>query len=486
MNRREFLASSLTTAATAQPPAARPNVLFIMTDQHRKDAIGAYGNPVIRTPHLDALANNGTRFNNCWAQHPVCMPSRASIFTGRYPTSHGVRGNGVRLPLHETTLAQAMRRQGYATFGAGKFHFIPHFPYRSPLPTMATHPEPYYGFEEFHLGEDGRSGEHWQWIQQHYPQYHLKPDNEVPVHVHNSGWVANQTIDYLKRAASAQKPFFAFASFVDPHHSYNPPPPYSTMYREQDMPPLLIRPAERDAKPAHYQQLYKAHQPMVDRAAHHRTQYYGEVTLIDDSVGRIIQTLDDLKLRDNTLIVFMSDHGDLLGDHYLFYKGPYHYRNCASVPLFVNWPGRVRSGKVADGLMQEIDVMPTILDLAGLAPVDGVQGRSQRSVLTSDATDTGYASTLIEGAISGVTLPGGPVADTGLPDVWSLRTQEWRLSYFPQVHTGELYHLADDPDEFVNLWDRPGLEAARGRLKEELLDRVLASHDPLPAREKPY
>lgn len=485
MNRRDFISSSLSAAAATQA-VPRPNVLLIMTDQHRMDAIGAYGNPVIRTPNLDSLAAQGTRFNNCWTQHPVCMPSRASIFTGRYPSSHGVRSNGIRLPLHEKTLAQTLLDQGYSTFGAGKFHFIPHYPYRSPLPTMETRREPYYGFQEFHLGEDGRSGEHWQWIQRNHPQFHLKPDHEVPVEVHNSGWVTTHTIDFLKRASTSGKPFFAFASFVDPHHSYNPPPPYSTMYREQDMPPIVARPSERSAKPAYYEKLYSAHQPLVSQAARHRAQYYGEVSLIDECVGRMMKTLDDLSLRANTLVVFMSDHGDLLGDHFLFYKGPYHYRHCAAVPFIVNWPGRVKRGKVVDGIMQEIDLMPTVLDMAGAPTPLGVQGRSQKAVLTTDSEDTGYTSALIQYGISGASLPAASGLDAGTPDLWTLRTRGWRLSYYPGLKTGELYNLGEDPEEFVNLWGRSGLEKQQAMLKDELLDRVLSAHDPLPAREQPY
>jgi arylsulfatase len=484
MNRREFITTSM--AAAAAPPAARPNILLIMTDQHRMDALGAYGNPVIRTPNIDSLAAGGVRLTNCWTQHPVCMPSRASIFTGRYPSAHRVRSNGVRLPVTERTLAQSLMEGGYSTFGAGKFHFIPHYPYRSPLPTLATHPQPYYGFQEFHLGEDGRSGEHWQWIQQNHPQYHLKPDDAVPHHVHNTGWVANHTVDFLKRSASAAKPFFAFASFVDPHNTYNPPAPYDTMYRERDMPALVARASERENKPAFYSRLYESHRPLVERAAFHRTQYYGEISFIDDSIGRILKALDETRQRENTLIVFLSDHGDLMGDHSLFYKGPYHYRHCASVPLIVNWPGRVTAGKVAEGIVQEIDVMPTVLDLAGLPAVPGVQGRSQKALLTSNSKDTGYSSALIEGGVSGVALPAAGEVGSGTPDVWTLRTMQWRLSYYPGQPAGELYDLNSDPDEFVNLWDRPGVETVRNRLKDELLDRILAARDPLPAREKPY
>lgn len=297
--------------------------------------------------------------------------------------------------------------------------------------------------------------------------------------------MTNHTIEFLKRAAGGGRPFFAFASFVDPHHSYDPPPPYSTMYREKDMPPIAARESERAAKPAYYQKLYEAHRPLVEQVARHRTQYYGEVSLIDDCVGRILGALDNLKLRQNTIVVFMSDHGDLLGDHFLFYKGPYHYRQCAAVPLIVNWSGRVRRGKVVEGIVQEIDVMPTILELARCSAPSGVQGRSQKNVLVTDSADTGYTSALIQYGTSGVALPGAAAGD-GTPDLWTLRTLEWRLSYYPSLKTGELYRLSDDPGEFVNLWNRTEADRAQRALKEELLDRVLEAHDPLPAREKPY
>ncbi|MBL8233665.1 MAG: sulfatase-like hydrolase/transferase [Bryobacterales bacterium] len=486
MTRRDLLGSlaCLTQSAGAQA-ARRPNVLLIMTDQHRMDALGAYGNQVIRTPNLDALARGGTRFTNCWTQHPVCMPSRASIFTGRYPSAHGVRTNGIRLPRHEVTLAQAMLESGYDTFGAGKFHFIPHYPYRSPLPTMESHPGPYYGFREFHLGEDGRSGEHWMWIQKTRPEFHGKPDHEIPPELHNSQWVASHTANFIRRSAVAAKPFFAFASFVDPHHSYNPPPPYRDMYQPRDMPPVRARAEEREAKPPHYRDLYDMYAKWGD-PARHRAQYYGEVTFIDDSVGRILRALDESGVRDNTLIVFTSDHGDLLGDHHLYTKGPFHYRHCAAVPLIVNWPGRVRPGKTVEGMVQQIDLLPTIADLAGVRVPDGVQGRSQRAVLTSDSADTGYTSALIEYGTSGVSDPAAGDRDRAPVDLCTLVTRQWRLSYYPAMKTGELYDLSSDPDEFRNLWAMTRHDRIQRELKDELLDRVLMSHDPLPRREKPY
>ena len=486
ITRRGFLQTGAAGLAAASASAAeRPNVLLVMTDQHRWDALGCYGNPAIRTPHIDSLAATGTRFTECWAQHPVCMPSRASIFTGRYPHVHGVRSNGVPLPRDEVTLAQVFAENGYRTGGAGKFHFIPHYPYRSPLPTMETHPGPYYGFQEFHLGEDGRSGEHWQWIKQHHPEYDGKPDHEIPPEIHNSSWTASHTIEFIRGSASRRQPFFAFCSFVDPHHSYNPPAPYNTMYKEADMPAPFLKEGEHDGKPDFIQQRLAGERANMRRVAYNRAQYYGEVSLIDDSVGRVLKALDESGLRDNTLIVFMTDHGDLLGDHYLYTKGPLHYRGCANLPLIVNWPGRVKSGKVAGGLMQSIDLFPTISELAGLPRAPGVQGRSQDPVLTTDSQDTGYSSVLIESLIAGEDSP-GLEAPWSYPDVCTLKTSRWRMSYYPTEDYGELYDNDADPREYTNLWRQPGLEKVKQDLKDELLTRVVQSRDPLPVRINRY
>jgi arylsulfatase A-like enzyme len=488
LTRRSFLqstAAASVAAGTASADATRPNVLLIMADQMRPDVMGAYGNPAIRTPHLDALAAGGTRFTECWAQHPVCMPSRASIFTGRYPSVHGVRTNGISLPRHETTLAQAFLDNGYRTGGAGKFHFIPHYPYRSPLPTMETHPDPYYGFQEFHLGEDGRSGEHWMWIQRNHPEYHLKPDDEIPVELHNSYWTASHTIDFIRDCARQKEPFFAFCSFVDPHNNYNPPPPYRYMYREQDMPRPIRRTGEHVGKPDYVHRMLAGSAQMLERTGYHRAQYYGEVSFIDDSIGRVMDALEQNQVRDDTLIVFISDHGDLLGDHDLFFKGQEHYRGCTNLPFFVNWPGRVKPGQVIDGLVEEIDVFPTIAEFANLPRTPGVQGRSQAPVLRGESGDTGYSSILVEHAINGEPIMNGSVSDT-TPDVYTLRTREWRLTYVPSLRTGELYDLADDPDELVNRWTDSKFDDIRSKLKDQLLDRVLSNRDPLPIRENRY
>jgi arylsulfatase len=480
LSRRKFLKTVGTRAASlALSPAgpareassAKPNVLVIMTDQQRKDTIGAYGNPVIKTPHLDSLAKSGVRVENCYVQQAVCMPSRASIFTGRYPMAHRVRSNGVPLSTCEMTLAHVFAQNGYRTGGAGKFHFIPHYPYRSPLPMMETHPELYYGFQEFHVGEDGRSGGHWVWIKRNHPEHDKTPDHQIPLELHNSYWSASHTVDFIRKCANRREAFFAFCSFVDPHHSYNPPTPYREMYKKEDMPEPVRREGELDDKPPHLRSRANKHGRMneCERVAHNRTQYYGEVTFIDDAIGKILKVLDELKIRDNTLIVFTSDHGDMLGDHLLYYKG-LAYPQSANVSLIFDWLGHLKTGKVVEGIVQEIDIFPTIMKLVGIECPPGVQGKSQGKVLTANSDDTSYEYAYIE----------HPETD------YSLRSSKWRFTYYPGKEYGELYDLESDPNEFVNLWNDSTLDKVKQELVKRLLDRIVGTRDPLPLREAPY
>lgn len=476
-------------AAGASPLLAqveRPNVLLLMTDTHRCDAIGAWGNSLIETKHLDSLAASGTRFTNCWSQHPVCMPARATIFTGRYPSSHGVRSNGVRLPEREITLPSHLKAHGYSTFGAGKFHFIPHF--QGQLPTVETHPAPYYGFEEFHLGEDGRRGEQAVFLQREHPQHAKKPDDQLPLELHNSSWIARHTSRFLKDAAQSSKPFFAFASFVDPHQPYNPPPPYSSKYRERDMVPALLRAGEHDGRPPHIGEAAQRFAPLNQRVPYHRTQSYGEISLVDDSIGKILATLQETGLASKTVVLFLSDHGDMLGDHSLFYKGPYHFHQCARVPLIINDPRSPKKAQRVDGIVQQTDIFPTITALCGLPVPAGIQGRSLAPLLENPGASTGYDSALIEFGISGAHLPSyqPTPSDSGSTDLWTLRTREWRLSHYPGAPYGELYDLSTDPEEFSNLWNQSKYRDVRTRLQTQLLDRMLLAHDPLPLREQAY
>lgn len=473
----------------------KPNVLLIMTDTQRKDDMGAYGNDVIKTPHLDKLAREGVMFRNCHVQYAACMPARATVFTGRYPMAHGVWSNGVNLPEEEITIADVFLQNGYRTGGAGKFHFMSHFPYRkNPLPTMETHNGPFYGFQEFHLGEDGRSGEHWQWMEQNHPEYADRPDHEIPLELHNSYWTASHTISFIRDCALHKDPFFAFCSFVDPHQAYNPPEPYRSMYSESEMPEPVRREGELAQSRFRRTAESERFRTYSDRTAWMRAQHYGEMTFIDDMVGKILAELKGLGLTENTIVVFVSDHGDMLGDHWLWWKGAFHWPGCTNVPLFFYWPGYILKGKSVEGMVQHTDVLPTIVELAGLEMPPGIQGLSQLEVLTTDSEDTGYEFAYSEAVGSGEYHPeyldqNGKREIRRVKDAvntYTIRSLEWRLTYFSGAGTGELYDLKRDPDEFTNLWDDPGYQERRIELMEVLMNRIAGTRDPLPYKIRPY
>ncbi len=469
---------------------ARPNVLFIMTDQHRKAALGCYGDPVIRTPHIDSLAEQGVLCEQCWSQHPVCMPARGSIFTGRYPMATGMRHNGIDLSEDEITMAQCFMEQGYRTGGMGKFHLQCHFdrpPFVHTLPLMETRSTPYYGFQEFHIGQDGRRGEQQHWIAKNYPEWAGKPDHEIPLELHNTTWTTDHTIRFIRDCHQEGDPFFAFCSYVDPHHGYNPPSPYREMYDEGDMPEPIRKDGELDGKPEPLRNRAMSRSKQNENVAAARTQYYGEVTFIDDSVGRLLATLDELGIRENTIIAFTSDHGDLLGDHFDWYKGFVHYEQCASVPMIYSWGSRLKQRKRLGNIVQSIDIFPTLADLAGVTLPIGVQGRSQSTMLITESEETGYDSALIDSYILGEEDPAiGEFSNDGNASVYTLRSLDWRYSYYAGKDYGELYDLESDPNEFVNRWDDSSLVEVKRRLKDELMDRMIEARDPLPVRTHPY
>ena len=235
------------------------------------------------------------------------------------------------------------------------------------------------------------------------------------------------------------------------------------------MPEPIRKKGELDGKPPHLKARAKRLEGVSKNVAYNRAQYYGEVSFIDDSIGRILKVLDELKIRDNTLIVFASDHGDMLGDHWLYFKG-LAYPQSANIPLIFNWPARLKAGKVVDGIVQEIDIFPTLMELTGIKCPPGVQGRSQAKVLTTGSSDTGYEYAYIEHAGSDYTL----------------RSLKWRFTYYPGKEYGELYDLEKDPHEFVNLWNDPKLDNIKRELTATLLDRIVQTRDPLPIRKKPY
>jgi len=477
----------------------RPNILLITTDQHRKDALGCYDNPVIRTPNIDRLAACGVRFTRAFAACPVCAPNRASIATGRYPSIHGLWTNGVALGKSELTVMQVLRRSGYATYGAGKMHFGPQWawpqgggPICDPDPALAINPQPddsefpWYGFERLVATEDERIGPYGDYLAKHgydvwadphsfsYPQ-HATVRSVYPQEHHQTTWVADRSIEFLEQHP-AERPFFMWASFVQPHHPFIAPAPYDTMYDPDEMPLAPWDESVVEAWPESYRIKYAKtrgdHEAIgmcnLSDADWRRIKayYYGMVSLIDKQVGCMVEALERLGTLDNTVIVFTSDHGEMLGDHHLVFKDTL-YDCVTGVPLIVTRPRDPSASTVRDALVSSLDIAPTILDLAGAAVPPGMQGHSLAPVLEE-------SSHRIRDALL--------IEDSGRP---TIRTENERLTWHGANTQGELYDMAKDPDCFENLWGRPEAADIQHKMLDRLIGLMVDNVDPLLAPSGP-
>jgi len=506
----------------------RPNILILMTDQQRADSLGCYGNKVCRTPNLDRLAEQGALMTNAFVANPLCMPNRATFWTGRYPSAHGVRSNGIPLSYDEITMVRVLAEAGYETASFGKIHLQPSgllecvFPdgrrmisYESRPYWERTDPRqprrfyrpddrmpvPHYGFQQIKLtighGE-WPSGHYYWWLKENHPdvfnrrgrEHALRPPtgamqswkSAVPAECHPTRWVCDRTIEFLRTRKDTVRPFLAVCSIPDPHHPFTPPAPYCFMYDEVDIPLPERREGDLEAKPPHFLRYYReglktsgTHEvpPSTFTDDHWReiiAHTYGMVTQIDDNLGRVLDCLDQEGLADNTIVLFTSDHGDLLGDHGLVLKGPYHMDGLVRVPMIWRMPGRIPAGRRLDGLFSTADVMDTLLDILGVEPPPGTQGISARAYLEGSGPAPRDAL-LVENDEEYLDLR-----------LRTLITPDWKITVYAGQSYGELYDRRKDPGEFENLWDSPEHRDVKQALMERLMHALIEADDPLPVR----
>lgn len=415
----------------------RPNILIILTDQQRADAIG-YTNPLVRTPNFNLLASKSIVCTKTVVQSPQCQPSRASIFTGRYPTAHKVWWNETPLPLTERTIANYLAISGYSTGYFGKLHF-----HGQGGPTETAK---HFGFQESFLFED------WQtFIAQHslgkggniIEKEFYRPMNRAGwmgrlTHQewHHEEVITGKALDFIK---STRSPWFVTVGFHGPHPPYASPDEFSGLYRMGDMPVpnKIVHHGSYRMTSADWQRL--------------KVQYYGSISWIDSCVGRLLASVD----RD-TIIVCTSDHGDILGDHGYFSKGLFAYDGNILVPLLIKLPGVDHC--VYDYLVQSIDIVPTILKLVGLTVPPGVQGTSIMMGVSS----------------------GKPIREVALsmighsPRLRMMRTP--RYKYWIYGDSEFVFDLVNDPKEEVLVEDR----AVISELRLKMIQSLIQAEDPLP------
>lgn len=518
----------------------RPNFLFLITDQHRADWLGCSGHPVVKTPNIDAIAAAGTMFENFHVTSPVCMPNRASLITGRYPSVHGLRTNGCLLPLRANTFVDVLAQSGYHTAAIGKSHLQP-FTDLAPLNRSSgeTGPiaeawkaddfdrdygqeqpghyradgrydfkTPYYGYQHVDMvTEHGDlcGGHYRQWFRDKAPDWQALSDRAnqlphtyscpqafrtpIPEELYPTAYIRDRTVDYLRDRKDRDDPFFAFVSFPDPHHPFNPPGRYWDMYSPDDFEVRLPYEAHRNPTPP----MRFLHQNWQNGIAHPTPQTAmmtderslreamaltaGMINMVDDMIGDIVRSRKETGQYDNTVICFNTDHGDYLGDFNMLLKGALPFRSVTHVPFLWSDP-QSRVPKRTAALASTIDISSSVLERAGIKPYHGIQGKSVLDCL--DGSADLRTSLLTE------YNDGGPRLGFETPArVRSLLTDRYRFTFYKGLDWGELYDLEADPDETHNLWDAAEHAQAKAELSLLMNHHLADLMDESPRATRP-
>ncbi|MCL2639719.1 MAG: sulfatase-like hydrolase/transferase [Phycisphaerales bacterium] len=472
----------------------RPNFLWICTDQQRHDTLGCYGNPFVHTPRIDELAGTSALFENAFCQSTVCTPSRASFLTGRYPRTTRCRQNGQAIPEDEVLVTRLLADAGYYCGLVGKLHLSPCNPKVAPVSERRIND----GYTAFHWSHHHYPGlarpadEYQQWLVNQGITYRSKPVSGavdvtlgMPVEHHHTTWCAQKAIDFMQVAERHKTPWLFSVNIFDPHHDFDPPEELFNRYLKMlDKVPLpSYVPGELDNKPLFQKLDFHGQNSDIDwpkltpdQHRYIRAAYWAMCDLIDMQVGRMIDMLRQTDQLDNTVIIFTSDHGEMLGDHGIYLKGPHMYDPAVHVPLIISNPKLFPAQRTA-AMTELTDLAPTILELAGLPIHPGMQGRSLLPLLTGQASshrEDVYCESY-----------NAMIKHAEKPFVTMVRTAEHKLvryHHLPGV-AGELYDLVNDPTETRNLYDDPASQALKTRMLERLCDRMAETVDPLPIRQ---
>ena len=454
------------TRATGTP--ARPrHVVWITTDHMRWDFLGAHGQAAMHTPNLDALVAGGASFSHCYANNPLCMPSRCSFMTGCYPQQTGVMDNGQELPAgFAPTVARCFGGGGYRTVQIGKLHFQNH--QDNDLDPRARHD---YGFDVLALSEEPGCYEdaYRTWLRGEHPdlvetftlprplshERHREREEfrvlDAPWQASHSGWVATQFRRYFSAWGPPREPQFVHLGFYAPHPPLNPTAEMFEPYRDCDVPALTRSPDDwNDA----------ASLP-ADVLGEYRRHFMAMITGVDFAIGMVVETLREQGLLDETLILFGSDHGDACGDHGRIGKGTSYYEGIMRMPLVLHWPaGLAGGGRTIDGLVELIDVLPTLLELCHLPVPPVCGGRS-------------YAAALAGGTAAETRDDCYAVHDRG--DVMLRTAGRKYIRYAADGGSEVLYDLQADPGEFRNVAAEPDYADDLRRLRDRAFARTLAA-----------
>ena len=457
----------------------RPNILWYCTDQQRFDTIRALGNSFINTPNIDRLVSEGVAFSNAYCQSPICTPSRASFLTGRYPASTQVHRNGNEsFPDHEVLVSKLFADAGYECGLVGKLHLS-----RSDILERRPTDDGYSYFKwSHHPNPDYPTGHDYaDWLeakgidpQELYGSLSGAIGPGVPDELHQTTWCTEMSVDFI--TSRRDRPWLLSINPFDPHPPFDPPPEYLSRYNPEELPLPLFQPSDMEHQRLLYEIDQQTREAIDPRNAAESAQtvdmsgvargdlgsvppssydprmvmacYYAMIEKIDQSLGVLLDTLEQTGQRDNTIVLFTSDHGELLGDHGLIYKGCRFFEGLTHVPLVMSWPGQFASNVRNNALVELVDLAPTLLECAGVEIPYYMQGKSLLPLLRDPGSHPHHKDHVVceyHGAVGGKAMwdqTHGTMYYDG----------RYKVCVYAGHDIGEIYDLQTDPQEFDNLW----------------------------------
>ncbi len=455
----------------------KPNILLIVSDQHRFDCIGAFGNRDIKTPNLDRLVSEGVGYTNCFCPFPLCTPSRYSMFTGLYVHQHLGWTNHSTIPPELPTFPKILRQAGYRTKAIGKMHLTP------------TYMD--IGFDEMLLAEQHGPGRHDDDYHRYLrekeltdavdlmdqvneyrekaPSYYWDTFGAIESNLdeehHSTTWIADRAMEALESWDGEGN--MLMVSFIKPHHPFDPPAPWSAMYDPENLSLLpgwtdecLERDLEKDEG-------YFFHRDLTEKKMRRiLAYYYATISQIDHHVGRMMQYLEQKGLYDNTMIIYTSDHGDYMGFHHMLLKNNYMYDPLMKVPLIIKYPRGMHKKPVSSELVSTLDIGPTILKQAGCKPgafmkgLDLAENSRGRDVVFAHYFDQKHEKINpgeeIKIHVWAADNPKYEIDYGNFYDEYMVRTKRYKLLYLRDESKCLFFDLEKDPYEMVNLYSDPG------------------------------
>lgn len=480
----------------------RPNILVIMVDQMRADLCGREGFPLNTTPFLDETATQGCWFDKAYTTSPASVPARTSFLTGRFPKATRVRSNhNLQDAVYEQDIYDVMRKAGYRTAMVGKNH--------SYLTAQKTDYWQEYGHTgkigDKSLTEEQQAYDNYLKTLRMYVDYDPSPfgvEQQLPYRM------VDEALDWI--STEDDRPFFMWFSIPEPHTPYQACEPYYSLFPSESLPTVAADITTLSQLRLQYTEMYdamiQAHPDYPEKIDRIRSVYYGMLRMIDDQVKRLIDSLKEQGVFENTMIVFLSDHGDYVGEYGLIKKGVGVSDILSRIPMIWHGPGIQADPNASAAHISIVDIFPTLCEIVGEEIPQGVQGRSLWELLQGKPYPAEeFASVMGEQGYGGgfyTSADGADYEGEGCLNVqrgsydslnsWTqsgslrlLRKGDWKLVYDMQGN-GELYHIATDPSEVNNLFDRKEYDQVKMELLQHLLKWEIATQDPLPVPRKRY